>query len=175
MQFNTHRINDCSSYDDTFSIDFSFPIYIYIYIFASLPSLSADRSEKSWNLLFAWNFYIPKVYSPRPMFRSGEAAFEADTYYDRMPNYSAVPIISITLINRAVSEWNVRTNVRVCTSRDLCICNRPPCHQFAILIFTRASISRWPRSRDVSCTLVRLNWIYPTIFLFFFLRQPNMS
>lgn len=53
------------------------------------------------------------------MFRSGEAAFEADTYYDRMPNYSAVPIISITLINRAVSEWNVRTNVRVCTSRDL--------------------------------------------------------
>lgn len=102
------------------------------------------------------------------MFRSGEAAFEADTYYDRMPNYSAVPIISITLINRAVSEWNVRTNVRVCTSRDLCICNRPPCHQFAILIFTRASISRWPRSRDVSCTLIRLNWIYPIIFLFFF-------
>lgn len=141
----------------------SFSPSLYIYLRLHLSILSIVQ-KKSWDLLFAWNFYV--YVSLKPLFRNREADV-LDAYYDRMPNYSAVSIISITLINRAVSEWNVR---------DLCICNRPPCHQFAILIFTRASISRWPRSRDdVShARPIKLNLSdYISSSSFFFSCQSN--
>lgn len=142
----------------------SFSPSLYIYIFASIFPFYRSF-KKNLEIYYSLEIFTCTSYL-KPLFRNREADV-LDAYYDRMPNYSAVPIISITLINRAVSEWNVR---------DLCICNRPPCHQFAILIFTRASISRWPRSRDdVShARPIKLNLSdYISSSSFFFSCQSN--
>lgn len=91
------------------SISSFLPPYIYI---PRLPPIFPSF-RKILKFIIRLKFLHPSVYSVRQLFRNREIAFEADAYYHWMHNYSAVPIISIILINQAVSEWNVRTNVRV--------------------------------------------------------------
>lgn len=99
MQFNTHRINDCSSYD-AFSIDFIVSPSLYLY---SSPPSHLSIVQKNLEIYYSLEIFT-SLGVLRKLFRNREIAFEADAYYHWMHNYSAVPIISIILINQAVSE-----------------------------------------------------------------------
>lgn len=65
-----------------------------VYILAFFP---IDQQEKSYQFIIIRS----KFSHPSQSLRAGlfrEATFQADAYYDRMPDYSVWIIISITLI-----------------------------------------------------------------------------